>query len=138
MSAFISSSKRPAQTKPMIGDTISAASVSWTFPQFTPSPNVCDPNMSEFARPTPTMEPIRVCELDAGRPKYHVPRFQIIAEIRSEKTIAKPADDPTLITSSTGRSATIPNATAPDEASTPVRFQRPDQTTATHGRKVFV
>ena len=27
--------------------------------------------------PTPRIEPISVCELDTGRPTYHVPRFQI-------------------------------------------------------------
>jgi hypothetical protein len=99
---------------------------------------VWEPKIIELARPTPTIEPISVCELEAGSPKYHVPRFQIIAEISSEKTIAKPADDPTLMTSSTGNSATMPKATAPLERRTPVRFHKPDQTTATPGRSVFV
>ena len=42
------------------------------------------------------IEPISVCELDAGSPKAQVPRFQMIAAIRSAKTIAKPALLPTL------------------------------------------
>ena len=37
------------------------------------------------------IEPISVCELDAGRPSYQVPRFQMIAAISSANTIAKPA-----------------------------------------------
>src|SRR5579863_7714393 len=138
MSAFITSSSSPAQTKPMSGEKTSAASVSCTFAQLTPSPKVCEPKIIEFASPTPTIEPISVCVLEAGSPKYHVPTFQIIAEMSSEKTIAKPDDEPTLITSSTGSSATMPNATAPLESSTPVKFQRPDQITATHGGSVFV
>jgi hypothetical protein len=39
----------------------------------------------------PMMEPISVSELDVGKPRYHVPRFRMIAETRSEKTMAKPA-----------------------------------------------
>ena len=80
------------------------------------------------------IEPISVCELDAGRPSYQVPRFQMIAEARIANTIAAPAPDPTWMTSSTGSSATIPKATAPFESSTPVRFMRPDHTTAS-GRR---
>jgi hypothetical protein len=44
--------------------------------------------------------------------------------------MAKPAPEPTLITSSTGSSATMPNATAPLDVRTPMRFHIPDQTTA--------
>src|SRR5271154_1858035 len=83
--------------------------------------------------PTPMIEPIRVCELDAGNPKYHVPRFQMIAATNSANTIAKPAWLPTCRISSTGSNDTIPNATAPLETSTPIKFQAPDQTTATCG-----
>ncbi len=57
----------------------------------------------------------------------------MIADMSSANTMAHPAPDPTLITSSTGSSATIPNATAPVETSTPIRFHIPDQTTATLG-----
>ncbi len=65
--------------------------VSCTLPQLTPSPKVCPLASTEFASPTPTIEPISVCELEAGSPKYHVPTFQMIAEIRSANTIANPA-----------------------------------------------
>jgi hypothetical protein len=92
--------------------------------------------MSEFAKPTPMIEPMSVCELDAGKPSHHVPRFQMMAEIRSEKTIASPAAEPTLSTSSTGRRATMPKATAPEDVSTPTRFQIPDQITAGVGLRV--
>src|ERR1700749_4166669 len=118
-------SSKPANPKPTNGDTTRALTVSATFAQFTRSPNALSGLNSEFMRPTPTIEPIRVCELDAGRPRYHVPTFQMIADNSSEKTIAKPAPDPTLITSSTGNNATMPKATAPEEVSTPIRFQQP-------------
>src|SRR5262249_5680230 len=98
----------------MIGDRTSALTVSATFVQLTPSPKALSGLSSEFIKPTPTMDPIRVWELDAGNPRYHVPTFQIIADSRSENTMAKPGPDPTLMTSSTGSSATMPNATAPE------------------------
>ena len=69
--------------------------------------------------PTPMIEPIKVCELDAGRPNYQVPTFQMIAAIKSAKTIANPALLPTCRINSTGNSETMPNATAPLDSSTP-------------------
>jgi hypothetical protein len=77
------------------------------------------------------IDPISVCELDAGMPRYHVPRFQMIAAISSANTMAKPAALPTCKISSTGSSDTMPNATAPDESTTPRKLKKPDQTTAT-------
>ena len=76
------------------------------------------------------IEPISVCELEAGRPRYQVPRFQTIAAISSAKTIAKPALEPTCRISSTGSSEMMPKATAPLEAMTPRKLKTPDQTTA--------
>ena len=55
-----------------------------------------------------------------------------------EKTIAKPAAEPMFRTSSTGSRPTIPNATKPEEVSTPRRFQIPDHTTAGVALSVFV
>src|SRR3954467_5805045 len=124
------SSRRAAAANPISGDSTRALTVSATFAQFTPSPNALSGLNSEFMRPTPTIEPMRVCELEAGRPRYHVPTFQMIADNKSENTMANPAPDPTLMTSSTGNNATMPKATAPDEVRTPIRFQTPDQTTA--------
>ncbi len=53
------------------------------------------------------IEPMSVCELEAGRPRYQVPRFQKIAETSSEKIMAKPAPEPAFRTSSTGSRATM-------------------------------
>src|SRR6202046_778246 len=128
-------SRPPAHTKPTIGDTRSDVPTSEALAQLIPSPKV--PALShELARPTPMIAPISVCELDAGRPRYHVPRFQMMAESSSAKTMANPAPEPTFSTSSTGRSASTPKAIAPEETSTPIRFQHPDQTTATVGFNV--
>ncbi len=91
-----------------------------------------------LATPTPTIEPISVCELEAGRPNDQVPRFQMIAEISSANTIAKPALEPTCMMSSTGSSETMPKATAPAEVSTPSRFHTPDHTTAICGLRECV
>ena len=76
------------------------------------------------------IDPISVCEEEAGRPKYQVPTFQMMAAINSANTMAKPALEPTCRINSTGSSETMPNATAPVESSTPNRLNMPDQTTA--------
>ena len=76
------------------------------------------------------IEPISVCEEDAGRPKYQVPRFQMMAAISSANTIAKPALLPTCRINSTGSSETMPKATAPEESSTPRKLKKPDHITA--------
>jgi hypothetical protein len=80
--------------------------------------------------PTPIIDPIKVCELEAGKPRYQVPRFQMIAAIRSANTIANPAELPTCRISSTGSSEIMPNATAPLDSRTPRKLKKPDQTTA--------
>jgi hypothetical protein len=79
------------------------------------------------------IEPISVCELEAGRPRYQVPTFQRMAAISRANTMAKPASEPTCRISSTGSSEMMPKATAPLETSTPRKFQVPDQITATFG-----
>src|SRR5262249_4086898 len=91
-----------------------------------------------FAIPTPMMEPISVCELEAGRPKYQVPRFHRIAATNSANTIANPAPLPTCRINSTGSSEPMPNATAPVDVTTPAKFQNPDHTTATCGSRECV
>jgi hypothetical protein len=45
--------------------------------------------------PTPMIDPIIVCELDTGSPRYQVPRFQVIAAKSSEKTMMMPSLRPT-------------------------------------------
>src|SRR4029077_9111925 len=89
--------------------------------------------MSWLAMPTPMIEPISVCELEAGKPNHHVPRFHRMAATNNANTIAKPALEPTCRINSTGRSETMPNATAPVDVTTPAKFQNPDQTTAIWG-----
>jgi hypothetical protein len=135
--ALRSSSKSAAPTKPMMGETSKELNTSCALTQFTPSPKT-RPLSIEFARPTPMMEPISVCELEAGNPRYHVPTFQIIAEINSENTMAKPAPEPTFSTSSTGSNATTPKATKPLDVRTPIKFHMPDHTTAYTGLSVWV
>ena len=76
------------------------------------------------------IEPIRVWEEEAGRPNHQVPRFHMMAAIRSANTMAKPALEPTCRISSTGSSETMPNATAPEESSTPRKLKKPDHITA--------
>jgi hypothetical protein len=98
-------------------------------PQFTPSPKL-SPFSSELARPTPTIEPIKVCELEAGRPRYQVPTFQTIADRSRANTMAIPASVRTCRTSSIGSRATMAKATAPVDRATPMKFHRPDHTTA--------
>ena len=66
------SSSTEATPNPKKGETISDMPTSWTLCQLTPEPKTW-PGMSELARPTPTMAPMRVCELEAGRPNHQVP-----------------------------------------------------------------
>ncbi len=72
------------------------------------------------------MEPIMVCELDAGRPRHHVARFHRIAATSRAKTIENPAPLLTLRISSTGSSVMIVNATVPELRSTPMKFMMPE------------
>src|ERR1700722_16492987 len=126
-----------AKKKPTMGERTSDLPMLVAWPQSTPLvPDFTD--ISWLAMPTPMIEPIRVCELEAGNPKYQVPRFQMIAATNNANTIAKPAWLPTCRISSTGSSDTIPNATAPLETSTPIKFHIPDQTTATWGSREWV
>lgn len=43
-----------------------------------------------MTRDTPRIDPMRVCELDAGIPRYHVQKFHIIADTRSDSTTQIP------------------------------------------------
>src|SRR5580692_5057175 len=123
-------SSAAARTKPNSGDNNSALAIPAACDQSTPEvPS--RPRSSALVMPTPMIDPIRVCELEAGRPKYQVPTFQMIAAINSANTMAKPAPLPTCRINSTGSSDTMPKATAPDDISTPNRLNRPDHTTAT-------
>src|SRR5262245_10314576 len=129
MTNFMTMSSSAAAQNPTTGENSRAWPISVALAQSTPDvPS--RPRINALATPTPMMEPIRVCELEAGRPRYQVPRFQMMAAMSNANTIAKPAALPTCKMSSTGKSDTIPNATAPDETSTPRKLKNPDQTTA--------
>ena len=126
---FRTKSRIAASAKPNRGESNSALAMLPACDQSTPEvPS--RPRISALTMPTPMIEPIRVWEDDAGRPSHQVPRFQMIAAIRSANTMAKPALEPTCRISSTGSSETMPKATAPLESRTPNRLNMPDQTTA--------
>jgi hypothetical protein len=115
-----------------MGETSSDSPTLVTWLQSTPLvPS--RPCISALAMPTPMIDPISVCDEEAGNPSHQVPRFQTIAAISSANTIAKPALEPTCRISSTGNSEMIPNATAPLETSTPRKLNTPDHTTAKCG-----
>ena len=84
------------------------------------------------------IEPISVCDDEAGSPSHQVPRFQMMAAISSANTIAKPAPEPTCRMSSTGSSAMMPKATAPLDTITPRKLKTPDHTTAKLGGSEWV
>ena len=87
MTAFIASSSSAERKKPNSGENSSASPTFVTWSQSTPEvPSL--PRINALATPTPTIEPIRVCELEAGMPSHHVPRFQMIAAMSSANTIA--------------------------------------------------
>src|SRR5262245_34161352 len=123
------SSRIAAQMNPTSGDSSSDRPTPAACAQSTPLVAV-RLDISSFAMPTPMIDPISVCELDEGSPKYQVPRFQMMAATSSANTMAKPVFEPTCRINSTGSSETMPKATAPEETSTPAKFQKPDQTTA--------
>ncbi|MOA69338.1 hypothetical protein D3C78_1974690 [compost metagenome] len=60
-----------------------------------------------LVKPTPIMAPIRVWELEAGNPRYQVPRFQIIAANNMEKTMANPCAELTFNNRSVGSRCTM-------------------------------
>ena len=130
--AFESSISSAAGMNPTMGEMSSTLKTLWPVPSRRRRSSSCA-LMSWLARPTPMMEPTMVCELDAGRPKYHVPRFQRMAAMRRANTMANPAPELTWRMSSTGSRVMTLKATAPEEARTPQRLQMPDQTTAMLG-----
>jgi len=123
--------------KPAIGENTSEAPMSIAFCQFTPSLNGMS-LISALARPTPRIEPIRVCELEAGIPKYQVPKFQAMAAASNENTIASPWPVFTLISSSTGSKWTMAYATPTPPSSTPRKLNTPEKNTARCGGMALV
>ncbi len=94
--------------------------------------------MTALVIPMPRIAPINVCELDAGKLRYQVPRFQTIAAVKRARTIAMPVPDPIETRSSTGRRCTMLKATAVPPRWTPMKLQMPDNTTAVRGRSDLV
>src|SRR3974390_3287934 len=137
MTAFMITSNNEATRKPTSGESKSDFPIFSACPQSTPLVPVLT-DMSWFAIPTPIIDPMRVCELEAGSPKYQVLRFQIMAATKSAKTMAKPALLPTCKISSTGNSEMMPKATKPEDVTTPRKFQKPDHTTAMCGSSEWV
>ena len=82
--------------KPTSGDTsrrLQPIFVAW--PQFDARGSRSGRASARSSRRPPMIEPISVCDEEAGRPSHQVPRFQMIAAMSIEKTIAKPAEEPT-------------------------------------------
>src|SRR4051812_33358325 len=123
-------SRMAERPKPMIGEIKSDRPMLVACDQSTPLVALPAGARNWLARPTPMIEPTSVCELEEGRPRYQVPRFQRIAAISSAKTMARPEPEPTCRMSSTGSSARMPKATAPLDIKTPRKLKKPDQTTA--------
>src|SRR5579862_7551067 len=137
MIALQTINRSAATVNPTSGESSSDFPMLVACPQSTPLVPVFT-DINWLAIPTPMIDPISVCELEAGSPKNHVPRFQMIAAISSANTIANPAPLPTCRINSTGSSDTIPNATAPLDTSTPAKFHTPDHTTAICGSRECV
>ena len=77
------------------------------------------------------IEPISVCEDDAGRPSHQVPRFQMIAAISSANTMAKPALRADLQDQLDRQQRDDAEGDrAARTSSTPRKLKKPDQTTA--------
>src|SRR5271169_1794516 len=128
MNTFDNCSSRAATANPMIGENTSDLPIFSAWSQSTPLVAV-RAFINWLATPTPMIEPINVCELEAGSPSHQVPRFQIMAAVSRAKTIAYPAPLPTWRINSTGSSDTMAKATAPDDSSTPKKFHIPDHAT---------
>src|SRR5579862_4136118 len=127
-----------AALKPINGEKSRVWPILVAWAQSTPLVPEALAAISWFMRPTPMMEPIRVCELDDGSPKYQVPKFHKMAAINNANTIANPAPLLTCRINSTGSRETMPNATAPVDSSTPKKLNVPDQMTARLGAIEFV
>ena len=130
-------SKSAASPKPITGEINSAMPTSDALCQLIPL-NAEPCSSQAFIMPTPMIEPISEWELEAGRPRYQVAKFQMIAAPSSESTIASPRPVLMLTSRSTGRRWTMLNATPIPPAWTPMKFQRPDQTTAGVGFRLLV
>jgi hypothetical protein len=88
--------------------------------------------------PMPRMAPIRVCELETGRPSHQVDRFQAIPEHSSASTMMIADCDVALSSRSTGSRWKMLKAIAVPPSRTPRKLQKPEKNTAGIGRNVRV
>ena len=78
-----------------------------------------------------------MCELDAGIPRYHVPKFQMIAAMRSARTAHIPNAILELAILSRGRSFMIPIATPVPPMTTQRKLKNAASATAFFGEREF-
>lgn len=78
-----------------------------------------------------------VCELDAGSPRYQVPKFQIIAAIRRARTADTPNAIPELAILSSGRSFMMAIATPVPPRTTPRKLKNAASMTAFFAESEF-
>ena len=90
----------------MTGEMRSDSPTSKALCQLMPEP-AGRPSRTALASPTPRIAPMSVWELEAGRPRYQVPKFQRMAETSSEKTMARPRLVLTETSRSTGSRCTM-------------------------------
>src|SRR5579872_4266968 len=79
MVIFAMRNRIAAAPKPTSGETSSTLNTFVACSQSTPDVPDAEFDISWLATPTPMIEPVMVCVLEAGKPRYHVPRFQRIA-----------------------------------------------------------
>ena len=79
-----------ATEKPINGESNNAKPVSFALSQLT-ADTPRSPGKNAKAKPIPKIDPIIVCELDEGIPKYQVPKFQIIELNNNANIIAIPS-----------------------------------------------
>src|SRR5262245_20285991 len=91
---FASNRSNGAAQKPMIGETRSEAPTSSALLQLTPSPTLVPLVSREFANPTPRIEPIRVCELEAGSPKYRSQDSKSSRRVEARRPLRSPLPFP--------------------------------------------
>ena len=87
---------------------------------------------------THMIEPMREWELDAGIPRYHVPAFQMIADMSKAKTTQTPNEVFCSAMTSSGRRCMIHMATPIPQKTTPQKFMTQEIITAFWGSRDFV
>jgi hypothetical protein len=90
-----------------------------------------------MTRETQRIDPISVCELEAGSPIYHVPKFQMIAAMRRERTAQTQKAILELAIFSRGRSFMIPIATPVPQTTTPRKLKNAASRTAFFAESEF-